>query len=73
MVIDDYGNLDRVVEAAAANPDQRILVDLAAQTHHALARWIDDSGLIDLAPEVGLSITYKNQARRRGQKSSAPG
>ncbi len=58
VVIDDYGNLDRVVEAAAANPDQRILVDLAAQTHHALARWIDDSGLIDLAPEVGLSITY---------------
>ena len=58
VVIDDYGNLDRVVEAAAANPEQRILVDLAAQTHHALARWMADSGLIELAPEVGLSLTY---------------
>ena len=58
VVIDDYGNLDRVVEAAAANPLQRILVDLAAQTHHALARWMADSGLIELAPEVGLSLTY---------------
>lgn len=58
VVIDDYANLDRVVEAAAANPDQRILLDLAAQTHHALSRWMDDSGLIDLAPEVGLTITY---------------
>jgi len=43
VVIDDYGNLDRVVEAAAANPPQRILVDLAAQTHHALARWMADA------------------------------
>jgi hypothetical protein len=58
LVIDDYANLDRVVEAAAADPGQRILVDLAAQTHHALVRWMDDSGLIELAPDVGLSITY---------------
>jgi hypothetical protein len=58
LVIDDYNNLDRVVEAAAANPDHRILVDLAAQTQHALTRWIEDSGLVELAPEVGLSITY---------------
>ncbi|MFN0164147.1 MAG: mobilization protein [Burkholderiales bacterium] len=58
VVIDDYANLDRVVEAAAANPDQRILLDLAAQTHHSLSRWMDDSGLIELAPEVGLRITY---------------
>lgn len=58
VVIDDYANLDRVVEAAAAGGDARVLVDLAAQTHHALMRWMDDSGLIELAPEAGLSITY---------------
>jgi hypothetical protein len=58
VVADDYANLDRVVEHAAANPEHRVLVDLAAQTHHALARWIEESGLVELAPEVGLSITY---------------
>jgi hypothetical protein len=49
VVIDDYADLDRVVEAAAARPDMRVPVDLAAQTRHALARWIDDAELIDLA------------------------
>ncbi|MFX6499067.1 hypothetical protein ABTG19_19055, partial [Acinetobacter baumannii] len=44
VVIDDYANLDRVVEAAATGGDERVLVDLAAQTHHALMRWMDDSG-----------------------------
>lgn len=58
VVIDDYANLDRVVEAAAVGGSERVLVDLAAQTHHALMRWMDDSGLIELAPEAGLSITY---------------
>ena len=58
VVIDDYANLDRVVEAAANGGSERVLVDLAAQTHHALMRWMDDSGLIELAPEAGLGITY---------------
>lgn len=58
VVVDDINSLDRIVEAAAAAPEQRILVDLAAQTQHALAQWIEDSGLIELAPDVGMSMTY---------------
>ena len=58
VVVDDINSLDRIVEAAAAAPDQRILVDLAAQTQHALGQWIEDSGLIELAPDVGMSMTY---------------
>lgn len=58
VVVDDYRHLDRIVEAAAGRPHQRVLVDLAAQTHHALTRWMRDSGLIELAPEVGLTLTY---------------
>jgi hypothetical protein len=34
------------------------LVDLAAQTHEPLARWMDDSGVLDLADVSGLAIHY---------------
>ena len=57
-VIDSYESLDRIVEAAVEQPDRRILVDLAAQTHAFLMRWIEDSGLLDLSDELGLGLTY---------------
>ena len=58
VAVDDFNSLDRIVEAAAAAPEQRVLVDLAAQSQHSLGQWIEDSGLIELAPAVGLSLTY---------------
>lgn len=58
LVIDDYTNLDRIVEAATENPDRRILVDLAAQTHQNLVRWIEDSGLLELSGELGITLKY---------------
>ncbi len=58
VVIDQYDGLDRLVEAAAAQPDRRILVDLAAQTYGFLTQWIEESGLLDLRDELGLSLTY---------------
>jgi len=59
-VIDNYQSLDAIIETASAEPDQRILVDLAAQTHFPLARWIDESGVLELAEELGISICYWN-------------
>ena len=56
-VIDNYQSLDAIIETATAQPEQRILVDLAAQTHHPLAQWIDESGV---AEELGLTICYWN-------------
>jgi hypothetical protein len=58
VVIDRYEGLDRIVEAAAEQPERRILVDLAAQTHLFLAQWMEDSGLLDIRDELGLSLTY---------------
>jgi hypothetical protein len=58
VVVDDFKSLDRIVETAAAQPDERIIVDLAAQTHHALVRWLEDSGVLDLCGELGLTLTY---------------
>ena len=56
--VDEAESLDRIVEAASASADQRVLVDLAAQTTPALTRWMEDSELFDLAPEIGLSLVW---------------
>jgi hypothetical protein len=58
VVIDQYEGLDRIVEAAAEQPERRIIVDLAAQTQRFLAQWMEDSGLLDIRDELGLSLTY---------------
>ena len=55
--IDDQDGLDRIVETAAAVPGQRVLVDLAAQTQAPLEHWIEGSGVVDVATELGLTMT----------------
>lgn len=59
-VIDNYQSLDAIMETALANPKQQVLVDLAAQTHHPLAKWIDESGVLELADELGIALYYWN-------------
>jgi hypothetical protein len=58
VIVDSYAALDAVIEAAAQEPRERVLVDLAAQTHLFLSRWMDDSGLLDVASDMGLSLVY---------------
>jgi hypothetical protein len=58
IVVDRYESLDNIVEAASANPEQRVLVDLAAQTHDPLVKWMDDSGVLEMAGELSLSLNY---------------
>lgn len=58
VVIDRCESLDAIVEAAVEVPERRILVDLAAQTHDLLVRWMDESGVLELAKELGLQVQY---------------
>ena len=58
VVVDKYESLDTIVEAACEQPEKRILVDLAAQTHDALVKWMEDSGVLETAGDAGLSLTY---------------
>jgi hypothetical protein len=58
VLVDRYESLDAIVEAATENADRRIIVDLAAQTQEPLTRWMDESQLLSLAPELGLNIRY---------------
>jgi hypothetical protein len=58
VIIDQFESLDAIVEAANENPGKRILVDLAAQTHAPLARWMDESGVLEMAAELGITLNY---------------
>lgn len=58
VVLDHAEALDAVVEAAIAQPDRRVLVDLAAQTHELLAKWMDEAGVLDVAAEAGFALYY---------------
>ena len=58
VVIDRYESLDAIVEAAVEAPEKRILVDLAAQTHDLLVKWMDESGVLEMADELGISVRY---------------
>ncbi len=58
VVVDRFESLDAIVEAASEHPEKRILVDLAAQTHEPLARWMDESGVLEMASELGITLNY---------------
>lgn len=58
VVVDRYESLDLIVESALAHPEKRVLVDLAAQTHEPLVKWLDESGVLELAGEGGFALTY---------------
>ena len=58
VVIDHYEGLDSIVEAAIADPERRIVVDLAAQTQRFIAEWMEESGLLDADNDMELSLTY---------------
>jgi CobQ/CobB/MinD/ParA nucleotide binding domain len=55
-LVDRYEALDRIVEAAVEEPGRRVLVDLAAQTQDALLRWMDESGVLDMADLSGIAL-----------------
>ncbi|HEY0294170.1 MAG TPA: mobilization protein [Bordetella sp.] len=58
IVLDRHDSLDPVMEAALADPQRRILIDLAAQTQQPLTKWLDDSDVLGFAEEHGLALTW---------------
>lgn len=57
-LVDRYEALDQIIESAAAEPGRRVLVDLAAQTHEPLVKWMEESGVLDMADLSGFAINY---------------
>ena len=57
-LVDRYDALDRIIESAVEYPGRRVLVDLAAQTHEPLVKWMDESGVLDMADLSGIALNY---------------
>jgi hypothetical protein len=57
-LVDRYEALDAIIEAAVEQPGRRVLVDLAAQTQDGLVKWMDESGVLDMADLSGLALHY---------------
>lgn len=55
--ITHYESADSIIEEFAENP-LRTVVDLPAQSDRTLGQWIEDTGLLDLAGEMGISLTF---------------
>jgi len=58
--VDVFESLDAIIEAAVEDSDRHILVDLAAQTFEPFVKWLEESGVLELTTELGISITYWN-------------
>ena len=58
LQVDRFEALDSIIESAVDHPERRVLVDLAAQTHEPLLKWMDESGVLNLAAEMDLGIHY---------------
>ncbi|HUP10383.1 MAG TPA: mobilization protein [Caldimonas sp.] len=58
VLVDRVESLDSIVESAVDVPGRRVLVDLAAQTHDPLVKWMDDAGVVNLVDELGIALHY---------------
>lgn len=72
IIVDNYEGLDNIVagfdESAEPARAGSVIVDLAAQTADPLARWIKDSDLLTLMPEMGVTVNLWHVADA-GQES----
>lgn len=64
-----YGDVTRAVDLSsvesadqiftlAADGHARVLVDLPAQSEHALSRWMGEAGIVPLAQESGVQLVF---------------
>lgn len=58
VVVDSFEGLDKVVNGFEHNPQQSVIVDLAAQTLAPLSRWIKESDLFDVFTELGVAVNF---------------
>jgi hypothetical protein len=58
ILMDHHDHLDKIIETAHEMPGKRILVDLAAQTHDALVKWIEGVDMIEMVGTMNYRVCY---------------
>jgi hypothetical protein len=56
LIIDDYDSLDQLIILAQENPQNDLIIDLAAQTSARLGKWIDESDALSLLQELDCQV-----------------
>lgn len=54
--VSSFDSADQIVEVAAEQGCD-VIVDLAAQSARSIDRWMQESGLVELAEEIGVTVT----------------
>jgi len=58
VVVDSFEGLDSIVNGFETQPQQSVIVDLAAQTLAPLSSWIKESDLFDVFKELGVAVNF---------------
>ena len=62
VIVDSYEGLDRIFNALEAGDAETavpsVIVDLAAQTAAPLARWVQDSDLLSVLADMGVTVNF---------------
>ncbi len=58
VIVDSFEGLDQIVAGFENNPEQSVIVDLAAQTSAPLAKWIRDASLLELFADMGITVNF---------------
>ena len=58
IAVDSFEGLDTVVNGFERNPEQSVIVDMAAQTLAPLARWIEESQLFEVFAELEITVNF---------------
>lgn len=54
----DFEQADRLLTAAEALPDGRVIVDLPARGDGVVAAWLDEGGIASLAAAMGIQLVF---------------
>ena len=68
--IDSYEGMDMIAAAFEDNPQQSVIVDLAAQTSAPLAKWIADASLMELFAEMGVTVYLQLSGKLQPQRKA---
>lgn len=55
--LDVFESTDTIMDLATSE-DRHVVIDLPAQSQRFLDRWIDESGVLEMCDEIGMSLMY---------------
>jgi hypothetical protein len=58
LELSELEGADHIITRAQEDADRDVLVDLPAQSHRALRRWIEENDLLSYASESGVQLVY---------------